>query len=782
MRYARLNGRNIHVIDQTGLINSLDSKVKQSVLKTTISGFVQQYTNDDYNISNVIASKNAAYQYKNYSSIRESVSNDLVEYQAAQDNFNSIKGKVGEIKSLLKSAHDGTLTGTALDDAQEEINELVAGINRLVSTTTVGGKKIFDGAFKQQLQEDLSGNSTLTVDFTRASDISRPLAVTASLTPINDHENSLQVLYSDSKYIVASTQNDANGEANPIDFGNNGSVQIYDAVTKNLIREIKSPLTSIDNERFGYAVSVDGDNILIGTRIQGYWDPNGDGNNDWPEYDRDFSGGAFLYDIPSGNLITSFTKDALAAKNPLVDLGLRSENDVSTNLSSVNKYSSFGEAVKIKGNSVFIAQQNRAGNLGQDNRPGGQGALAVGGIQEFTLDGTFVKQYDSTGIDIDIWSTDAFQVTDDYIIVGTGWSGNPGFTRDGRVTLIDRNTETVRTLKSSNQASFKSFGHSVYAQGNQLIVGESGGYVAAVHSGLTMIGVSTADGYVDAATWNTIQNNGGGIEGFGGAVHVYDIDKLMTEYDAVYNAAITAGQTVSQAETTATNAISSTSSEGYIRSFDKATLAAQGLDLDRQDDFGYKVKLDGTNAIIHARYDDSTAVNGGATYVFDITTGEFVTKADGINYHAAAGEKLYQGVSGTTIQEYDFSSILGAPTNGLDINTGATKSATLGAKSSSALNNLTVSTNVASLGGSTGLVNDQSLVDIDQIESNLIRMEASLKSMVKRVSNSLGRIDDKMNILKDRKSAVDLNLGGYFNASNINIQIANPRKAVDLLP
>jgi hypothetical protein len=175
-------------------------------------------------------------------------------------------------------------------------------------------------------------------------------------------------------------------------------------------------------------------------------------------------------------------------------------------------------------------------------------------------------------------------------------------------------------------------------------------------------------------------------------------------------------------------------------------------------------------------------VNKGATYVFDITTGELVTKADGINFHAASGDRLYQGVSGTTIQEYDFSSVLGAPTTGLNIDTAATKSATLGAKSSRSLNNLTVSANIASLGGATGLVNDQSLVDIGRIESNLTRMEASLNSMVKRVSNSLDRVGDKMNILKDRKSAVDVKLGAYFNASNVNVQIADRRKAVDLLP
>jgi flagellin-like hook-associated protein FlgL len=260
-------------------MNTIDAKVNQSVLKTSNSNFVQQNTNDDYNISNVVASKNAAYQYRNYSSINESLNNDLAEYKTAQDNFDSIKGKVGEIKSLLKSAKDGTITGTALDDAQEQINDLVSGINTLVSTTTVGGKKIFDGTFKQQLQENLSGNSTLTVDFTRTSDISRPLAVTASMTPTNDHLNSLQVLYSDSKYIVASAHNDDNGEGRPVDFGNNGSVQIYDAQTKNFIREIQSPLTTIDNEMFGYAVSVDGDNILIGTKNYGFWDGNGDSKN-----------------------------------------------------------------------------------------------------------------------------------------------------------------------------------------------------------------------------------------------------------------------------------------------------------------------------------------------------------------------------------------------------------------------------------------------------------------------------------------------------------------------
>jgi len=772
MGYVGLNSDRIHAIDQVTLMRGMDAKVLQSALKTSNSGFVQQNTNDDYNISNVVASKNAAYQYEHYSSIRESVSDDLVEYQTAQDNFDSIKSKVGEIKSLLKSAHDGTLTGTALDDAQEEINELVAGINTLVDSTTVGGNKIFDGTFKKQLQENLSGNSTLTVDFTRLSDISRPLALTASMTPTNDHKSTLRVLYADSKYIVASAPNAANGEGGTLN--NNGSVHIYDAQTKNLIREIESPLTSTQNEYFGITASVDGDKIVIGTTCNGWRDMNSDGINDFGtnSYSRDFSGGAFLYDIPSGNLITSFTKDALAAKNPLVDLGLRSENDISP--TARNQFTRFGANVKISGDRVFIGNER---NAGQDNRPGGQGALAATGLQEFTLDGTFVKQHDITA---DRWqAVDALTMTDDYIIGGEHLGGA---NREGLVTFLEKDTGVRRTLKSPDKSAWKCFGQSTYKQGNLLIVGEAQWNPLAIYSGATLTGYQTVDGWMSPADYNARQNNGGGFEGFAGAVRVYDIDKLMTEYDTAYNAAIAGGQTVSEAETTANDAMSSSSSEGLIRTFDKAALAAQGIDLDMFDGFGFKVKLDGTNAIINARNDDSAGLNQGTTYVFDITTGELVTKADGVNFQAVTGDKLYQGVAGTTIQEYDFSSVLGAPTNGLDINTAATKSATLGAKSSLALNNLTVSTNVASLGGSTGLVNDQSLVDIDKIESNLGRMEASLNAMVKRVSNSLDRVDDKMNILKDRKSAVDLNLGGYFNASNVNLQIANRRKAVDLLP
>jgi flagellin-like hook-associated protein FlgL len=774
MEYIGLNRYQIHTIDQTSLMNSMNTNTRSLLHKTTDSSFVQKNTND-YNISNVITNKNAAYQYKHYSKIKKSLSDDLAEYQTAQNNFESIKSKVGEIKSLLKSAHNGTLTGTALDDAQNQINNLVGGINSLVEITTVGGNKVFDGTFKQNLQENLSGDTTLRVDFSRAGDVSRPLAVTASMTP-TANGGGLQVLYSDSKYIVASTQYSTNGEASSADFGKNGSVQIYDAQTKNLIREIQSPLTTIDNERFGYTVSVNEDKILIGTRNQGFWDGNGDWNNDYLEYDRDFSGGAFLYDIPSGNLITSFTKDALAAKNPLVDLGIRSENDINTNYTSVNKFTGFGDALQIQGDRVFISKTR---NAGSDNRPGGQGALAATGIQEFTLDGTFVKQHD---ISVNTWqSVDSFQVTDDYIIVSNGLTSSPDFSRDGSITFLDRDTGFERTLKSSDPGSYKTFGSSSYVQGKQLIVGEALSNLGNIWDGTTLIGYATPEGNIDLATWNARQNNGGGFNGFGGAAYLYDIDKMMTEYDTAYNAAITGGQTVAQAQTAATAMISSNSSDGLIRSFDKTTLAAQGLDIDTYDRFGFKVKLDGTNAIITSALDDSAGVNSGATYIFDTTTGELVTKANSIKYQAAAGDKLYQ-VSGSTIQEYDFSSVLGAPINGLNIDTASTKASSLGSKSSRALNDFTVSANIASLGGSIGLVDNQSLVDIDEIESNLTRMRASLNSMVKRVSNSLDRIDDKMNILQNNKATIDLNLGRSFNATNLDVQIADRRKMVDLLP
>jgi len=448
----------INTLNQSAIIGGLSAGTGAHVLKTANSGFVKQNSRADYSLANVTASQNYAFQYDQLGNIQGSLRKDFAEYQTAKDNMNSIKEKVAEIKALVKSARDGSISGTALDDAQETINNLVSEINGLVDTTKIGDKKVFDGSFQQKLQEDLSGKSSLSIDFQRSADTNKPLAQTASMTVTNDHESTLRVLFSNDKYIVAGTQNDSNGEANPTDFGNNGSVQIFDATTKQLIREIKSPLTSTDNERFGYTVSVDGDKILIGTRNQGWWDGNGDMNNDYPEYDRDFSGGAFLYDIPSGNLITSFTKDNLTSKNPLVDLGLKSENDVSTNPNSVNRYAGFGDALQIKGDKVYIYKSGNG--AGADNRPNGQGTLAGSGIMEFTLDGTFVKQHN---ISVDNWkSSNAFQVTDDFIIVANALTSSAGYTRNGSVTFLDKDSGATRVLRSTNQDNYKSFGFDSY--------------------------------------------------------------------------------------------------------------------------------------------------------------------------------------------------------------------------------------------------------------------------------------------------------------------------------
>ena len=51
MGYVGLNSNRIHVIDQVSLMNTMDAKVNQSVLKTSNSNFVQQNTNDDSGLS-----------------------------------------------------------------------------------------------------------------------------------------------------------------------------------------------------------------------------------------------------------------------------------------------------------------------------------------------------------------------------------------------------------------------------------------------------------------------------------------------------------------------------------------------------------------------------------------------------------------------------------------------------------------------------------------------------------------------------------------------------------
>lgn len=767
----------INSLNQASLLGSLNANTGLEVFKTANSNFIRQNSENDYSLANVTASQSYATQYDQLGNMQRSLRKDFAEYETAKENMNSIKEKVAEIKALVKSARDGSISGTALDDAQETINNLVSEINGLVDTTKIGDKKVFDGSFQQKLQEDLSGKSSLSIDFQRSADTNRPLNVLNSMTVTNDHKSSLKILFANEKYIVAAAEYDANGESvSAAPRIGNGSVQIFDAVTKQLIRQIESPLTDIDNERFGYTVSVDGDNILIGTRNQGWWDGDNNGVNNYPEYDRDFAGAAFLYDIPSGDLITSFTKSALAAKNPSIDLGLRSENDVNPNLTSRNAFSSFGSGLRIEGDRVYIykAQGSGADLNGQ-------------GIMEFTLDGTFVKQHN---VAIDVWlpvyslANSQFSVTDEYIIAPNGLDSNGANTRDGSVSFLDKVTGERRELRSPERGNFKTFGWSSDIQGDLLVVSESGFHRGNVYAAgtSTLIGYDTPEGYVDLATWNSRQNNGGSFDGFGGAVRVYSISALMEEYDTAYNDAITAGQTASQAAETATNFISRSDSAGLLRTFDKNTLASQGVDIDTYDEFGYNVMLDGANLVISSRLDDDAGVNSSATYVFDVNDGELVSKVQGRNFNATSGTKIYTNASGTTINEFDFAPLIGSPTNGIDLDTNKTRAASLGARSSQALSGISISTNIASLNGHRGLATDQTVLDMEAIETNLMRMESNFNAITSRVSNALDRVGSRMEVLRNRKDAVDLNLSGYFNAKNIPVQVADRRKALDLLP
>jgi flagellin-like hook-associated protein FlgL len=163
MGYLGLNSSRIHGIDQSMLINSLDAKVAQSVSQTYNSGFVQQSVNDDYSFSNVISAKNLVYQYNTYSNLSDTLNDHLSDYEDAQDSFTTIQDNVAEIKSLITSARNGTLTGTGLDNAQDRINTLVTGIMGLVDASKVDNKKIFDGTFTQSIEKDISTSTTTTM-------------------------------------------------------------------------------------------------------------------------------------------------------------------------------------------------------------------------------------------------------------------------------------------------------------------------------------------------------------------------------------------------------------------------------------------------------------------------------------------------------------------------------------------------------------------------------------------------------------------------------------------
>ena len=208
-------------------------------------------------------------------------------------------------------------------------------------------------------------------------------------------------------------------------------VFIYNATTRNLIREITSPLTDVTNERFGVSIDVQGDKIIIGTRS----DDDGSARSE----DQNYEGSAFLYDITNGNQLAEFTHpDAW-----------------SPSARSANSPSNFGSKVRLQGDSAFVFLP-RARNT------------STGELLEFDFNGNHIKTHTSSLSEIGF----NFQITDDKII-----NGNANFDDNrGKIEIIDRATGNIDAVIESPDLVTQGqlFGNGISIFGDKMLIGAPG--------------------------------------------------------------------------------------------------------------------------------------------------------------------------------------------------------------------------------------------------------------------------------------------------------------------
>ena len=651
----------------------------ESLFKSTNTNFFNRNINDqplESSFHRDVAVDNYNVKAASLAKVSGNLLDKLDELSAGKDSFDKVKTNVARIKELIEDSYNGTLTGSALDDAQEEINSLVSEINDIAANTKVAGKNLFDGSFNLSLQTGTESGDTFNLDFTNStSSVGVPDLVREYLAPNGDTGDAFRIMHTDENYIVASSPDNNNSQAEGLN-DNNGSVYIFDSQTGNFLREIVAPNNGVINQQFGKALHVQGNYLLVGA------DGNVNQAVDGKTLDKDYVGGAYLYDITTGNLLTTFTHSSL-----------ESDNDVNPDIGSHG--SMFGSAVRIHGDRAFITATR------QRNGDGTQGA-----IFEFDLSGNFIKKYTAPAGTTDFFGG-TFTVTDDAVYGSMGWDDNSR----GEVYRFSRATGAITaTFQAPVREQGAFFGSSISIFGDNILIGAGGNY-----------GPSAAH--------NPVASYEGGA---------YLFNK---------------------------------NTGALIRDFTPST------GMDGGDQFGASVRLTGNYAVMTAAGDDDAGTNSGATYVFDSQSGDLVFKATGVVASRLVGSRLFGSDSAFNSsagigREYDFLSGISVSDSSLDLRTNQVKAGSIGAFSTTSLNQLSVSNNIASLGGTTGAANISTLDNINKIYDNIIRMDSILNSGVSRLQNEYDR--------SFQLRQTYLNNASFIN--NLQVQGANPITASNLLP
>jgi hypothetical protein len=369
----------------------------------------------------------------------------------------------------------------------------------------------------------------------------------ANPTPAaNDYFGS-SVAVSGNNVVVGAYQDDTGAT-------NSGAAYILDATTGNLLRTLTN-LTPVANDNFGYSVAISDNTVVIGT----------------PYYDTTMadSGAAYIFDATTGNPLNKLA-------NPTPAAGDR-----------------FGYSVAVSGNTVVVGEAF----LGTVSADAGAAYIFNAPTVDVVcsiINSTTPAASDSFGYSV--------AISGNTVVVGTPYN-DTGAIDAGVVYIFDATTgNLLRTLANPTPAAGDYFGYSVAISGNIVVVGAYKDDTGATDSGTAYI--------FDATTGSLLRT-------------LANPTPASSDYFG-YSVAVSSNSVVVGAygdDTGASNAgaayIFNATTGSLLRTLANPTPAAN-------DYFGSSVAVSGNNVVVGAHQDDTGATDSGTAYIFDTTTGNLL--------------------------------------------------------------------------------------------------------------------------------------------------------------
>jgi len=348
--------------------------------------------------------------------------------------------------------------------------------------------------------------------------------------------------------IVGTNLNDDNGQ-------NSGSAYIYTrSGTSWSQQDILTPSDGGTNDEFGWSVSIDGDYAIVGAR---YDDDNG---ND--------SGSAYIF-YRTGSTWSEQAKL------------MASETGVNAR---------FGESVSIDGDYAVV---------GEPWRDGLKGAAYI-----FKRTGsTWSQQAKITHPDPDVWNGFGFSVSidGDYAIIGVQYDDDNG--QDSGSAYIYKRSGTSWSVQwkliASDGTQGDEFGNSVSIDGEYAIVGAYADDYLGLWTGSAYIFKRTDTNWSQQTKLTALDEEAGKFFGFSVSIYgEYSIVGAFGDNDNGFNAGA-----------------------AYIFKRTGTTWSQETkfvpLDNENSDQFGSSASIYGNYAIIGALGDDDKGFNAGAAYVYN---------------------------------------------------------------------------------------------------------------------------------------------------------------------